>query len=114
MRKTSLSRMPAVDEAEATQRLSDPGASTGTRIEAASALGRPGVSDNAFDVLARVVVDDSMPLDLRIAAARSIGQMGRRARGVHFLIARFDYPVPLRQGTAAPLPKRTRLAPLLE
>jgi hypothetical protein len=113
-RKNSLPRMPAVEEAEATRLLSDPGASADTRIQAARALGRPGVSDSAFDALAHVVVDDSMLLDLRMAAARSIGQMGRRARGIDFLIARFDYPLPLRRETVASLRQLGRVHPVSE
>ena len=86
-----------MDETEAKQLVVDPNIPLEQRIEAAEALGNPQASDAAFDVLARIVAKEFQPLELRIAACRSLARMGRRLRGVEVFIHRFDYPLPLRR-----------------
>jgi hypothetical protein len=86
-----------MDEAEAKQFVMDPNSPLEQRIEAAEALGNPQASDAAFDVLAPIVAKDFQPLELRIAACRSLARMGRRRRGVEVFIHRSDYPLPLRR-----------------
>lgn len=86
-----------MDEARARQLLEDTNSPLNVRIEAAEALGNPQTSDEAFDVLARIVGKESEPLELRITACRSLARMGRRRRGVEVFIHRFNYPVSLRR-----------------
>lgn len=99
----------AVDEAEVRRRLADSTLLVEDRIAAAAALGRPEVSDEAFDALAHVAGSRAEPLDLRVAAARAIGDMGRRRRSLSVLFGLIGEPARYRREAIAALEKLGRV-----
>jgi hypothetical protein len=97
-----------VEEAEAIRRLSDTALPLEVRIAAAAALGRPEVSDAAVDALSRLARREAEALDLRVAAVRAIGDIGRRPRAVE-LFGRSGEPASYRREVIATLEKLGRV-----
>jgi HEAT repeat protein len=98
-----------VDEAEASRRLADSALPLEARIQAAAELGRPESSDAAFDAVARVAGERTEPLDLRVAAARAIGDMGRRRRSLSVLVGYIGEPARYRREGIAAMKKLGRV-----
>src|SRR5712691_1940580 len=96
-------------EAEVRQRLADSTLLVEDRIAAAAALGRPEASDEAFDALAHVAASRTEPLDVRVAAARAIGDMGRRRRSLSVLFGHIGEPARYRREAIAALVKLGRV-----